>query len=198
MTLIGILRGGALVLMGLGALCFVDAPLRTFRQQWRVRRSRERTILLTLELDLYALWALAMFYLHWDRALLPVEAETPLAGVGALLVLAGVTLTVWAKLRLGRWFSATFGVKQGHVLITDGPYALTRHPIYTGILTTMLGGALLWNSLLTLALAVLMAAPLYFHTVFEEALFEQHFGDAYRVYQRRVPRLVPFAAPTRR
>ena len=198
MTLIGMLRGGALGLIALGALCFIDAPLRTFGQQWRARRSRERTILLTLELDLYALWALAKFYLVWDRGLLPPAAATALGSAGALVVLAGVTLAVWAKLRLGRWFSATFGVKQGHVLITDGPYALTRHPIYTGILTTMVGATLLWNSLLTLALAALMAVPLYFHTVFEEALFEQHFGDAYRDYQRRVPRLVPFAPVTRR
>ena len=197
MTLIGTLRDGALGLMALGALSFVDAPLRTFGQQWRARRSRERTILLTLELDLYALWALAKFHLRWDRGL-PPAAEAALAGAGALLVLAGVTLAVRAKLRLGRWFSATFGVKQGHVLVTDGPYALTRHPIYTGILATIVGAALLWNSLLTLALAALMAVPLHFHTVYEEALFEQHFGDAYRDYQRRVPRLVPFVPASRR
>jgi protein-S-isoprenylcysteine O-methyltransferase Ste14 len=198
MELIALLRAGALALMALGALCFVDAPLRTFGQKWRATRSRERTILLTLELDLYALWALAKFYLHWERALLPAAAEAALASAGVLAVLAGVVLAAWAKLRLGRWFSGTFGVKEGHVLVTDGPYALVRHPIYTGIVTTILGAALLWNSLLTLVLAALMAVPLFFHTVYEEALFEQHFGDAYRAYQRRVPRLVPFARPTPR
>jgi len=195
MGLIALLRGGALALMALGALCFLDAPFRTFGQKWRMSRSRERTILLTLELDFYALWALAKFYLHWDRRVLPAAAEAALACVGARVVLAGVVLAVWAKLRLGRWFSGTFGVKEGHVLVTDGPYALVRHPIYTGIVTTILGGALLWNSLLTLILAALMALPLFFHTVYEELLFEQHFGAAYREYQRRVPRLVPWSRP---
>jgi len=84
------------------------------------------------------------------------------------------------------------------VLVTDGPYAVTRHPIYTGIITTIVGAALLWNSTLTLLLAAFLAVPLFLHTVHEEALFEQHFGNAYRDYQRRVPRLVPFTPPGRR
>ena len=197
-TAIEPLRAAALGVIALGSLFFVDAPFRTFGQSWRARRWRERAILLTVELDLYALWALAKFHLGWDRGLAPPAFEGPLAVAGALVAFAGVALAVWAKLRLGRWFSADFGVKQGHMLITDGPYALTRHPIYTGIIATIAGDALLWNSALTLVLGALMAVPLYFHTVFEEALFERHFGDAYRAYQRRVPRLVPTPRLSRR
>ena len=107
-------------------------------------------------------------------------------------------LAAWGKLRLGRWFSATFGVTVGHVLVTDGPYAVTRHPIYTGLIATIAGAALLWNSALTLLLAVFLAVPFFLHTVHEEALFERHFGDTYRDYRRRVPRLVPFARLSRR
>ena len=101
-------------------------------------------------------------------------------------------LAAWGKLRLGRWFTGTFGVKVGHELVTDGPYAVTRHPIYTGVLLAIAGGALVWDSLLTLALDVVILVPLWRHTVIEERLFVDHFGDAYRRYQRRVPRLVPF------
>jgi len=189
------LRTALLGLIALGALCFLDAPLRTLGQSWQAQRPGERLVLLTFELDLYALWAIGVFYLRWDCRLLPAAADAALAVLGAPLAAAGVTLAVWAKFRLGRWFSANFGVKRGHQLVTDGPYAVTRHPIYTGILATLLGAALLWNSLITLLLAALMAVPLFLHTVYEEALFEQHFGDAYRDYQRRVPRLVPLARP---
>jgi protein-S-isoprenylcysteine O-methyltransferase Ste14 len=77
--------------------------------------------------------------------------------------------------------------------VTDGPYAITRHPIYTGIVTALIGSALVWNSTLTLILAVLMVVPFFLHTVYEESLFEHHFGEPYFEYQRRVPRLVPFA-----
>jgi protein-S-isoprenylcysteine O-methyltransferase Ste14 len=148
-----------------------------------------------MELNFIALWALFKFYLKWDRTLPAGWLEPILTIAGALLVACGVLLCVWGKLRLGRWFSATFGVKVGHELVTDGPYAITRHPIYSGLLLTLFGSALAWQSLLTLGLALLMSMTLFFHTVYEELLFERHFGDAYRDYRRRVPRLVPFAPP---
>ena len=44
----------------------------------------------------------------------------------------------------------------------------------------------------TLAATALFTVPFFFHTVYEESLFEHHFGEAYFQYQRRVPRLVPF------
>jgi len=51
---------------------------------------------------------------------------------------------VFPRSMIASWFSATFGIKKDHELVTDGPYAVTRHPIYTGILATLAGGALVW------------------------------------------------------
>lgn len=187
------LRYACLALCGLVLLLFLDAPFRTVGQKYVAQRSRERFILFTFELDLVVLWAIAVFYFHWDRWLLPRSLESALALPGLLVTLAGATLAAWAKLRLGRWFSGTFGVKEGHELITDGPYGITRHPIYTGLLLMVLGAALAWDSALTLLFALLLIVPFFFHTVYEEALFERHFGEAYFDYERRVPRLVPFA-----
>lgn len=181
------------VLAVCGVVFFLDTPFRTFRQNFVAQRSRERLILFTFELDLVALWAIARFYLGWERPLAPVAAAGAAGFAGLLVAAAGVGLAVWAKLALGRWFSGTFGVKRGHELVTAGPYGVTRHPIYTGIILTVVAGGLVWNSLLTLALGLLLAVPFFFHTVYEETLFEAHFGAAYRDYQERVPRLVPFA-----
>jgi protein-S-isoprenylcysteine O-methyltransferase Ste14 len=191
------LRQACLTLCGLVVLLFADTPFRTLGQKYVAQRTRERFILFTFELDLVVLWAIAVFYFHWDRWLLPRALEPALALAGLLVTLAGATLAAWAKLRLGRWFTATFGVKAGHELVTDGPYGVTRHPMYTGLLAMVLGAALAWDSALTLALALALAVPFFFHTVYEEALFERHFGEAYFDYERRVPRLVPFAPPGR-
>jgi protein-S-isoprenylcysteine O-methyltransferase Ste14 len=185
------------MLVGAGVLFFLDAPFLTMGRGFLLRRNRERLILFSLELDCVALWAVAVFLLRWRWPLAPAAAALPLAWLGLLLTAAGMALSVWAKLRLGRWFSGTFAIKEGHELVTDGPYAVTRHPIYTGVLASLAGAALVWNSALTLALAAAMAVPLFFHTVYEEALFEKHFGAAYFDYQRRVPRLVPFTRPRR-
>lgn len=185
-------RNACLVLFALLFLIVADAPFRTFGQKYEVSRTRDRFTLLAFELGLVVLWAVAVLQFHWDRWLLPRGFETALAPLGLLVTLAGATLATWGRLRLGRWFTGTFGVKVGHVLVTDGPYGITRHPMYTGLLLMVLGAALAWDSALTLLLVLLLAVPFFIHTVCEEALFERHFGAAYSDYQRRVPRLVPF------
>ncbi len=189
------LRLACLVLIGLLVLVVLDAPLRTFRQAYVSNRLRERLILLSVEIDLVLFWALAVFLFHLDRRLFPPAHEGALAVAGTLLVFLGAGLALWARLRLGRWFTGTLGVKVGHELASDGPYAVTRHPMYTGLLAMLLGAALAWDSLLTLALAVLMVVPFAIQARIEEPLLEAHFGEAYREYRRRVPRLLPWPRP---
>lgn len=176
---------------GLTALAFADAPWLTVRQVWVAKRSGPRALLLTAELGLIGAWVTATAA-GWKPHLVP-EPWLPLAGVlGASLTVMGLGLSIWGKMRLGRWFSATFGVKEGHVLVTDGPYGVTRHPIYSGLLIAVAGTAVTWNLASLLLLGAALSVTLYGHTFHEEALFTQHFGDAYRRYQRLVPRLVPF------
>ncbi len=187
------LRIACLAMFVAVALIVLDAPLRTFGQKYEQNRLRERLVLLSFEADFVLLWALAIFYFRWDPALLPRAWEPTLTPLGTLVTAAGTVLCVWARLRLGRWFTGSLGVKVGHELVTDGPYAVTRHPMYTGLVLAIVGAALAWDSLLTLILAALLVLPFFVQTVYEESLFEKHFGAAYHEYQARVPRLVPFA-----
>jgi protein-S-isoprenylcysteine O-methyltransferase Ste14 len=62
--------------------------------------------------------------------------------LGLLLTAGGLLFTVWARLHLGKNWSGTVTIKKGHELITTVPYALFRHPIYTGLLLAFLGSAL--------------------------------------------------------
>lgn len=175
------------------ALPFADAFRLTRRQAYTVERTRARLALLAVEAALVAGWAALRWGAGADRALVAPAALPAARLAGLALTVAGAGLAAWGKLRLGPWFTGTFGLKPGHALVTDGPYGVTRHPIYTGVVGAVAGSALVADSLLTLALAVVLLVPLWRHTAIEEALFVQHFGDAYRRYQRRVPRLVPFA-----
>ena len=170
---------------------FVDA-FGVRGRPWRVARHGARLALLVVEELLVLAWVVARWFLHRDTALVPAGAEAWAAGGGALLTIAGGWLGAWARRRLGGMFSPTFGVLENHVLVTDGPYGLTRHPLYTGVLALFAGQALLWNSALTLVLAVLLVPPMLAHTVIEERMFGEHFGAAYADYRRRVPRLVPW------
>ena len=57
-------------------------------------------------------------------------------------MVVGLLFAVWAREHLGSNWSRSVTIKQGHELITTGPYAVVRHPIYTGILAGFLGTAI--------------------------------------------------------
>ena len=177
------------------AVVYADTPLRTFGQKFVAHRWAERLVLFSIELNLLLLWALAKLFLGRDAALAPESARMPLAVAGAVLAWAGAAFTVWAKLTLGRWFSASFGVKLGHELVTRGPYAIVRHPMYAGLVVLGLGLGVAYNSALTLGLALVFVVPLVLHALIEEQLFARHFGSAWGAYRARVPMLVPGLRP---
>ena len=112
--------------------------------------------------------------------------------LGSFLTAGGLAFTVWARLHLGKNWSGTITIKEGHELVTSGPYAFVRHPIYTGLLLAFLGSALAlgdWRGVLAFALA---AGALWRKLRIEERWMRQQFGGAYEAYSRRVAALVPF------
>jgi len=112
--------------------------------------------------------------------------------IAALITALGLLFTVWARIYLGRNWSGVVTIKQGHELIDTGPYALVRHPIYTGLLVAFIGSAAGrgdWRGVL----AVLIAwAALWRKLRLEERWMTERFGEQYVAYCRRVPALVPF------
>ncbi len=79
-----------------------------------------------------------------------------LFGLGASLVLAGLLLAVWARVRLAGNWSGSVTLKEEHEIVRSGPYRWIRHPIYTGLLFALLGSALAlgeWRGLVAVVLA---------------------------------------------
>jgi protein-S-isoprenylcysteine O-methyltransferase Ste14 len=112
--------------------------------------------------------------------------------IASALVAIGLGFSAWARVRLGSNWSAEVTVKQNHELVRSGPYALVRHPIYTGVLLALIGTALSvgkWRALIGL---VLVAAAFLRKIVVEERFMLAEFGEAYEHYRARVPALIPF------
>lgn len=120
-----------------------------------------------------------------------VLASAWLALLGAVVLVCATAFTVWARLELGTMWSSTAVVKQQHVLRTDGPYAIVRHPIYTGLIGMLLGTAIVNG--LGLWLLLPLAGVLLFELKIrrEERLMYTTFGAQYEQYRRRVPQLIP-------
>jgi protein-S-isoprenylcysteine O-methyltransferase Ste14 len=117
------------------------------------------------------------------------------AGV-ALLVLPTVASFVfawWARLHLGALWSGTITRKADHRLVDSGPYALVRHPIYSGLIGAALATSLEEATVQALLGAALVALGLWAKAALEERFLRRELGAAlYDAYRRRVPMLVPF------
>jgi protein-S-isoprenylcysteine O-methyltransferase Ste14 len=110
--------------------------------------------------------------------------------LGTALVAAGLALAVWARLHLGRNWSGRVAVKEDHALIRTGPYAIVRHPIYSGLLLALLGTALAigeWRGLLAVAIALIGFLR---RIAVEERRMGQIFPE-YEAYRRVTPALLP-------
>jgi protein-S-isoprenylcysteine O-methyltransferase len=113
------------------------------------------------------------------------------APVGVLLCALGIAFAIWARWHLGRNWSAVPTLKEGHELVTSGPYAYVRHPIYTGMLTALLGTALTLGWMAALVFVVCCMAFLWRVRV-EEQLMRQQFPQEYAAYRARTKALIPF------
>jgi protein-S-isoprenylcysteine O-methyltransferase Ste14 len=127
--------------------------------------------------------------LRWR--ILPVSVATPY--VAMAFALAGFGLAIWARRHLGGNWSATVTVKRDHELVRAGPYAVVRHPIYSGISLSALGLALLNNgdvrSIIAICLVVLGWRRKF---QLEEQFMQEEFGGEYLEYKRHVKALIPF------
>jgi protein-S-isoprenylcysteine O-methyltransferase Ste14 len=127
------------------------------------------------------------------------RADTPLWPVASIigwllacLVICGFLFTWWARIHLGQLWSSSVTRKEHHHVVDSGPYAIVRHPIYTGLLLAIIATVLLRVTIITLTGSALIAAGIYVKARVEEEFLRQQLGESYDAYARRVPMLLPF------
>lgn len=119
----------------------------------------------------------------------------PLFAANSLLLfleLAGVALGIWAILAQGIGnFSFTPEPIRGAHLVTRGPYALIRHPMYAALLLTTLPLVVSLPSVARIVVWLVLLADLLIKLNYEEGLLAKKFSD-YASYRARTFRLIPF------
>lgn len=119
----------------------------------------------------------------------PATPTSYFAGVTILAL--GLGFSIWARMHLGRNWSGTVTLKESHELIRSGPYALVRHPIYTGLLFGFVGSAVARDEWRGVLAVVIVFLALWRKLRLEERWMLETFGDAYQRYCKEVPALLP-------
>ena len=177
-------------LWGVWCLVWLVLARSAKKAQWRESFRSKMSYSAPGAVAFISLWLVAPPDQFWFRPIVPWSPV--FQWIGVFLMLAGFALSIWARLVLGRNWSATVTLKQDHELIARGPYRLVRHPIYSGLLLACVGTALPREDLRAVAALALILLSFLRKAGIEEVKLSQYFGPAYREYKQRTKALIPY------
>ena len=186
-----IIAGLWLLFVTYWAVTAVGVKRSSGRRSWRMEIGLRLAVILLVAALLQSR-SLRQFLSETQRH---VNHSGTLGWIGVALCLLGFSLAIYARRHLGRNWGLPMSRKEQPELVTSGPYALIRHPIYTGLSLAMLGSALGVN-IVWLLLLVLVGAYFIYSARREETVMLQLFPEQYAAYRARTGMLVP--CPLRR
>lgn len=125
---------------------------------------------------------------------IPGQTLLGLTVIGAIIYFSGIGLYLWGMGTMRSQFAVSnlFGAElyKEHKLVTSGPFAFVRHPLYIGVILTAIGALLIFK---TWAMAIF--TPMSFVVIGraerEEELLKQEFGSEWEAYKAKVPKWIP-------
>ena len=126
-----------------------------------------------------------------NARLYELTTSRPTSLIGFVLCVLGIGLAILGRARLSRIWGTPMPKKENPELVTTGPYALVRHPIYSGLLLAVLGSAI-GQSVLWLLPLIVYGPHFLLSARREEKLLLEQFPERYRAYMKRTKMLLPF------
>ena len=126
----------------------------------------------------------------WMRALTVLFPDW-LRWIGFALGLASLGFWSWTQIALGKEWSPQLQLRKEHHLVTTGPYARLRHPLYTGMLGYGTSLALVTANWFFVVFAIAAIAFLFARVPKEEQMMIKEFGEEYQAYMQRTGRFFP-------
>ena len=136
-----------------------------------------------------------LLFSHGFRNPVLMRRVIPMSNVvtylGLAITVTGLAFALWARFYLGRNWSPVVAVMEDHQLIRSGPYAIVRHPIYSGFMFATLGTALAFGEISGLIAVALIVGGWGRKSRLEEVSMLDQFGAEYERYRREVKALIP-------
>jgi protein-S-isoprenylcysteine O-methyltransferase Ste14 len=166
---------------------------RRFRRErivWSARGPRETALLL---ISLTGLGILPVIYVAAAIPHFAAYTFRPIqAWLGVLFAIAALAMFQLTHRALGRNWSISLDVREGHQLVTDGIYRRVRHPMYSAFWLWAIAQALLLPNWVAGFAGLVGFGTLFFGRVArEERMMSETFGDSYRAYMARTGRVFP-------
>ncbi len=135
--------------------------------------------------------ALSSFHNSLDLGAYLVTTNPVMGLIGTALCAIGVGIAIWGRACLGRNWGMPMSQKEHPELVTTGAYARARHPIYGGMLLTMLGSTI-GLSIVWLVPLIIFGGYFIYSARREEKMLVAQFPDTYPAYMKKTKMLLPF------
>jgi protein-S-isoprenylcysteine O-methyltransferase Ste14 len=179
-----------LILVAANVCIWLTQPAFTVKETNDKKESDKFSVILILSMSYISI---VIPIIHWAYFMQNHSAFTWFTAAGILMMITGIVFRAWAVNTLGAFFTPTVQIQNNHQLVTKGPYSIVRHPSYTGAFLSIVGGALVLDSLLGLIAGCLaMTVAYYFRIKIEEDELTTHFGKSYSEYKQRTKKIIPF------
>jgi len=179
------------ILLAIAAAClWLSQPAFSAEETKRDKNSDKSSILIILIMSSLSVVVSVTEWAYLNNA---VESSFLLTITGAFLLIAGISVRVWAIRTLGKHFTATVTLTNDHQLVRSGPYHWVRHPSYLGAFMALVGCPLFLNALWATAIAFIsMTIAYYLRIGVEEKMLSSYFGKQYQDYKKNTKRIIPF------
>ena len=122
-----------------------------------------------------------------------VEPHFVFTAIGVVLMATGVAIRVVAMRTLGKFFTRTLQIREGHHVVSDGIYRRVRHPGYLGDIVLFVGSGIATSNVITTVLILCMFITAYVRRIaVEERMLTDQLGKEYSDYKGKTWKLIPF------
>lgn len=168
---------------------------RTVRRPNKVRRSIAYVFLVIGYFFLFSYSGFSSSAPQHSLAILHIQITPQISAfgiIGLVIDVFGIAFAIWARIVLGSNWSNAIALKDNHQLVQKGPYAIVRHPIYTGMLFATFGTALTIGKLTDFIGVLFIIAAILIRIQDEDALMAKEFPESHPNYKQRTKKLIPF------
>lgn len=184
--------------LGLLAEMLIRFPHERRRRQMRMVVDRvtglERFLVGLVAAGLFFLPAVyaSTTWLNWADYRLSARGTRRAGAIGTALLAVAVWLFWRSHTDLGRNWSPSLQIREGHTLVTDGVYRSIRHPMYSSMWLWGIAQSLLLQNWIAGWASLILFSPMYVLRVpREEQMMLEQFGEAYRAYMNQTGRIIP-------
>ncbi len=187
----GLIMNGKILFIIAGCICmWLTQPPVTVKETSDQKNSDRFSVVLIL---LMSLISVVVPVADWAYFKTDHTGISLINVIGFLMIIAGISFRAWAVNSLGKYFTATVQIKKDHQLVTSGPYAIVRHPSYTGAFLAIIAGGVILGSITGFIIScIAMIIAYYVRIGIEEKELTSWFGNEYEDYKKTTKMIIPY------